>query len=54
MRIARGSVLEILFYLVCVGAAVNKDLLDASVRQELQRVLDQRHICQGQETLCQH
>jgi hypothetical protein len=34
-----------------VRAAVDKDLLDARVGQELERVLDERRVREGQQTL---
>lgn len=37
--------LDIFFNLIRVKTAVNEDLLDAGMRQELQRILYERSVC---------
>lgn len=52
-RGARGPfrALDVVFDEVSVGAAVDEDLLDAGVGEELEGVFDERGVGEGQETL---
>ena len=49
--IGEGSSLYILFKLICVASAVHKNILDASIGEEFESILDQWGICKRKETL---